>query len=49
MAAGSRCWSAAVAFTLLTTWATGRRLMRERLAEDAMPIDDVHQVRRAAR
>jgi KUP system potassium uptake protein len=30
---------AAVAFTLLTTWATGRRLMRERLHEDAMPID----------
>jgi len=30
---------AAVAFTLLTTWATGRRLVRERLAEDAMPID----------
>jgi len=30
---------AAVAFTLLTTWATGRRLMRERLEEGAMPID----------
>ena len=30
---------AAVAFTLLTTWATGRRLMRERLEEDAMPIE----------
>ncbi|MEO6717691.1 MAG: potassium transporter Kup [Novosphingobium sp.] len=30
---------AAVTFTLLTTWATGRRLMRERLHEDAMPID----------
>lgn len=30
---------AAVAFTVLTTWATGRRLMRSRLAEDAMPID----------
>ncbi|MBB6125027.1 KUP system potassium uptake protein [Sphingobium subterraneum] len=30
---------AAVAFTLLTTWATGRRLMRERLHEDSMPID----------
>lgn len=30
---------AAVAFTLLTTWATGRRLVRERLAEDAMPIE----------
>ena len=32
-AAGSRCWSAAVIFTVLTTWATGRRLMRERLSE----------------
>ncbi|MDE8653442.1 potassium transporter Kup [Novosphingobium album (ex Liu et al. 2023)] len=30
---------AAVAFTLLTTWATGRRLMRDRLHEDAMPFD----------
>lgn len=30
---------AAVAFTLLTTWATGRRLMRERQAEDALPIE----------
>jgi KUP system potassium uptake protein len=30
---------AAIAFTLLTTWANGRRLMRERLAEDAMPVD----------
>ena len=30
---------AAVSFTLLTTWATGRRLVRERLAEDAMPAD----------
>ncbi|MEQ1537370.1 MAG: potassium transporter Kup [Sphingorhabdus sp.] len=30
---------AAVTFTLLTTWATGRRLMRARLLEDAMPID----------
>jgi KUP system potassium uptake protein len=30
---------AAVTFTLLTTWATGRRLMRARLHEDAMPID----------
>ena len=30
---------AAVAFTFLTTWATGRRLVRERLAEDAMPIE----------
>jgi KUP system potassium uptake protein len=30
---------AAVVFTLLTTWATGRRLMRERLADGAMPIE----------
>ncbi|WEK47851.1 MAG: potassium transporter Kup [Candidatus Andeanibacterium colombiense] len=30
---------AAIAFTLLTTWATGRRLVRERQAEDAMPLD----------
>ncbi|MBS0475480.1 MAG: potassium transporter Kup [Proteobacteria bacterium] len=30
---------AAVAFTLLTTWAAGRRLVRERLEEGAMPID----------
>jgi KUP system potassium uptake protein len=29
----------AVAFTLLTTWATGRRLMRERMEEGAMPIE----------
>jgi KUP system potassium uptake protein len=30
---------AAIAFTLLTTWATGRRLVRERLNEDSMPFD----------
>lgn len=30
---------AAVTFVLLTTWATGRRLVRERLHEDAMPIE----------
>jgi len=30
---------AAVCFTLFTTWAAGRRLMRERLEEDAMPIE----------
>ncbi len=30
---------AAVTFVLLTTWATGRRIMRERLEEDSMPID----------
>jgi KUP system potassium uptake protein len=28
-----------VAFTLLTTWAKGRQLMRERMDEDALPID----------
>jgi KUP system potassium uptake protein len=30
---------AAVTFLLLTTWATGRRIMRERLEEDSMPIE----------
>ena len=30
---------AAVIFTLLTTWATGRALMRKRLAEDSLPLD----------
>jgi KUP system potassium uptake protein len=29
---------AAVSFTILTTWATGRRIMRERLAESALPL-----------
>ena len=29
---------AAVVFIVLTTWATGRRLLRERLAEDAIPL-----------
>jgi len=29
---------AAVVFTLLTTWATGRRLVRARLAEDSIPF-----------
>jgi len=29
---------AAVLFTVLTTWATGRRLMRERLVESALPL-----------
>jgi KUP system potassium uptake protein len=29
---------AAVIFTVLTTWATGRKLMRERLEETAMPL-----------
>jgi KUP system potassium uptake protein len=30
---------AAFAFTLLTTWAKGRRLMRERMAEIGLPLD----------
>ena len=30
---------AAVIFTVLTTWATGRALMRERLEEEALPLD----------
>ncbi len=30
---------AGIAFTMLTTWATGRRILRERLAEDSMPFD----------
>ncbi len=30
---------AAVAFTVLTTWSTGRRLVRARLAEGAMPVE----------
>jgi KUP system potassium uptake protein len=30
---------AALIFTVLTTWATGRRLMRRRLQEEAMPLD----------
>ena len=29
---------AALLFTVLTTWATGRRLMRDRLAEGALPL-----------
>lgn len=44
---------AAIAFTFLTTWATGRRLMRERLEEGAMPINVFlksigHKVRRVS-
>jgi KUP system potassium uptake protein len=30
---------AVVVFTMLTTWATGRRLMRDRLEEDSLPFD----------
>ncbi|WP_226017800.1 potassium transporter Kup [Novosphingobium sp. FKTRR1] len=30
---------AAIVFVMLTTWATGRRILRERLAEDSMPFD----------
>jgi len=43
---------AAISFTVLTTWAKGRQLMRDRLAEDALPLDvfiksaaSVHRVR----
>ena len=46
---------AGVLFTVLTTWATGRRLMRERLEETAMPLSvfinsakSVHRVRGTA-
>jgi len=47
---------AAVGFTVLTTWATGRRLMRERLEESALPLPvfiksvmtSVHRVRGTA-
>lgn len=46
---------AAMLFTVLTTWATGRRLMRERMDETAMPLDvfvksaaSVHRVRGTA-
>jgi KUP system potassium uptake protein len=28
-----------IAFTLLTTWATGRRLLREQMRENSMPLD----------
>ncbi len=47
---------AGVLFTVLTTWATGRRLMRERLEESAMPLSvfvksaarSAHRVRNTA-
>jgi KUP system potassium uptake protein len=46
---------AALIFTLLTTWATGRALMRKRLAQDALPLEvfaksaaSVHRVRGTA-
>jgi len=47
---------AGVLFTVLTTWATGRRLMRERLAETGLPLpifiksaaDSAHRVRGTA-
>jgi KUP system potassium uptake protein len=47
---------AAVGFTVLTTWATGRRLMRERLEESELPLPvfiksvmtSVHRVRGTA-
>ncbi|KUR75457.1 potassium transport protein Kup [Novosphingobium sp. FSW06-99] len=30
---------ATIVFVVLTTWATGRRILRDRLAEDSMPFD----------
>lgn len=46
---------AGVLFTVLTTWATGRKLMRERMEETGMPLDQfvksaakVHRVRGTA-
>ena len=46
---------AAVIFTVLTTWATGRALMRKRLEQEAIPLDvviksatSVHRVRGTA-
>ncbi len=44
---------AAISFTVLTTWSTGRRIMRERLADNAIPLPvfiksaakSVHRVR----
>jgi len=46
---------AAVIFVVLTTWASGRALMRQRLEEDALPLDvfmksaaSVHRVRGTA-
>ena len=46
---------AAFSFIVLTTWAKGRQLMRERLAEDALPLEvfiksagSVHRVRGTA-
>jgi KUP system potassium uptake protein len=46
---------AAVIFTVLTTWASGRALMRQRLEEDAIPLEvftksaaSVHRVRGTA-
>lgn len=47
---------AGVGFLVLTTWATGRRLLRQRLEEDAVPLEDfvgssvarVHRVRGTA-
>jgi KUP system potassium uptake protein len=47
---------AAISFTVLTTWAKGRQLMRDRLASSALPLavfiksvaKSVHRDRRAA-
>ena len=30
---------AGIVFTLLTTWATGRKILRERIRQDSMPLD----------
>ena len=38
-AAGSRCSSAAIAFTFLTTWAKGRKLMINRMNEASLPME----------
>ena len=37
-AAGSRCWSPAVVFILLTTWKRGRVILSERLDEHVKPL-----------
>jgi KUP system potassium uptake protein len=39
----------AIAFTLLTTWAKGRKLMRDRMAEAALPLEVFAKSARPAR
>lgn len=47
---------AVIVFVVLTTWATGRRLLRERLEEDAVPLEEfvnspmtsVHRIKNTA-